>query len=386
MSLEEILETFGVCKACNTKYNELVLTEHAPCSECANKKLFFYCVQCKQSRYSSDHPNKTVGNCGAHENAITTCDLTVSGKLFKDLPLVGLTAAKIIDIYSNSIKETQVSQYQLKAGTFEPTESATIVDYFNTNVVDNTLLVADFFENFPDKTLRVGNILNGGGTLLCNGEEVAFDRLLWTIPETSAVEFTIRHANVDFSPRTSKKRDRTEEHDGMDATESVPKSLKPTFVAGQSLEAENEWPMYKNTIHEVIYIEEDPENPGYHKCMVPAFDDGDNIFSFSADHLHVPRTSVGEEDKTFIAHENVHVRVRNRHGFNEKGKYRTKLDGHDSKKGVWVKARIDSCLPNNTYSVCYPTWDLRYETPPTIIVSNICANDIRKAYSKVENS
>lgn len=155
---------------------------------------------------------------------------------------------------------------------------------------------------------------------------------------------------------------------------------KPNFTPGQQLEAKNNnWPLYRGTIHMVEYIKKDEANPGFHKCRALPYD-VDNIYSYHSDDLHVP--VLASPNKDFVNGEMVHVRLRNRRGFNvddpEDLKKGHLLDGHSSREGVWVKAVLLD-RTSNFCKVIHPNWDLRpfaYE----FVLRIVRADDIRKWY------
>lgn len=124
---------------------------------------------------------------------------------------------------------------------------------------------------------------------------------------------------------------------------------------GQLFEAENNepsYPIYANTIHIVEYVGLFKADPDRHLCKMVAFED-DPIYEWSTNELHkMPRLL--SHDQSLSIGQKVHVRMRDRTAIDRDGKILLHIDGHQSSRGVWVKATVEM-IKNGKKFIFYTT-------------------------------
>lgn len=169
-----------------------------------------------------------------------------------------------------------------------------------------------------------------------------------------------------------------EEEDEVDLKLRRKKGKNIKFAAGQELEGENDnpdFPLYFDTIQRVKYVGISENDPESHLCSMLAFEDRP-IYEWKTAELHQTRDSNGKD--VFEVGEKVHVRLRNRCGFNSRGKKETKLDHLDAKRGVWVKAKVVQInKKGNSFTVKHIAWSVEDDNK-SFTKTKVDRKDIRK--------
>lgn len=176
--------------------------------------------------------------------------------------------------------------------------------------------------------------------------------------------------------------DEDEKEDEVDLKLRRKKGKNIKFAAGQELEGENDnpdFPLYFDTIQRVKYVGISENDPESHLCSMLAFEDRP-IYEWKTAELHQTRDSNGKD--VFEVGEKVHVRLRNRCGFNSRGKKEKKLDHLDAKRGVWVKAKVFQInKKGNSFTVKHIAWSVEDDNK-SFTKTKVDRKDIRKDIRK----